>query len=140
MTELLRIEREVDFGRTGRRGRQEQCAPEAEAAKRIEPGRIPRVSKLMALAIRFEELVRDGVITNYAELARLGQVTRARITQILNLTLLAPDVQEAILFLPRVKNGRDPIHLRQLQNIALVFDWSKQRKLWKELQHNPSAC
>ncbi len=38
----------------------------------VPHGRIPRVSRLMALAIRFEKLVRDGVVADYAELARLG--------------------------------------------------------------------
>ena len=87
----------------------------------------------MALAIRLDGLVHSGVVTDYAELARLGHVTRARITQIMNLLLLAPDIQEAILFLPRVERGRDPIHLRQLQPIALVPDWRKQRRFWHTL-------
>lgn len=47
--------------------------------------------------------------------------------------LLAPDIQEAILFLPRVERGRDPIHLPQLQPIALVPDWREQRRMWCEL-------
>ncbi|MDM8004641.1 MAG: hypothetical protein QUV05_00600, partial [Phycisphaerae bacterium] len=67
----------------------------------IEPGNIPRVSKLMALAIRYDRLVSRGEVRDYADLARLGYVTRARITQIMNLLNLAPDIQEAILFLPR---------------------------------------
>ncbi len=46
------------------------------------------------------ELIREGVVTDYAELARLGHVTRARVTQIMNLLHLAPDIQETLLFLP----------------------------------------
>ena len=87
----------------------------------------------MALAIRFDQLIRAGEVGDYAELARLAHVTRARITQIMNLLMLAPDIQEAILFLPRVERGRDPIHLRQLQSIALVSDWRKQRMLWSQI-------
>lgn len=68
--------------------------------------RAPRVAKLMALAIRFEQLVRDGNVADYAELARLGHVTRARLTQIMNLLALAPDIQEATLFLPPVEVGK----------------------------------
>jgi hypothetical protein len=45
----------------------------------------------MALALRLEELVRSGAVANYATLAALGRVSRARISQILNLVLLAPD-------------------------------------------------
>ena len=59
--------------------------------------------------------------------------TRARVTQIMNLLMLAPDIQEAILFLPRVEHGRDPIHLPQVQSIALTPDWRKQRQMWTAL-------
>jgi hypothetical protein len=104
-----------------------------------ERGRIPRISRLMALSIRFDGLIRDGVVADYAELARLGHVTRARITQIMNLLLLAPDIQEAILFLPRVQHGRDPIRLGRLQEIALTPDWRKQRRMWAALQSESSA-
>jgi hypothetical protein len=88
----------------------------------------------MALAIRFDGLIRDGVVPDYAALARLGQVTRARITQIMNLTLLAPDIQEAILFLPPICRGRDRLPLRLLQPITSTADWSEQRRKWQTLQ------
>ena len=97
-------------------------------------GRIPRVTKLLALAIQMEHLVGAGEVSGYAELARLKNVSRARITQIANLTLLAPDIQEAILFLPRVPSGRAPITERQLRPIAAELDWSRQRKMWSRLQ------
>jgi hypothetical protein len=87
----------------------------------------------MSLAIRFDEHIRSGVVADYAELARLAHVSRARITQIMNLLMLAPDIQEAILFLPQTECGRDRIHIRQLQPIALVPDWRKQRRLWAPL-------
>jgi hypothetical protein len=87
----------------------------------------------MALAILFEQLLQAGTITSYAELARLGQVTPARISQIMNLLCLAPDLQEALLFLPRVTRGRDPLHMRQLQPIAATLNWEKQRRLWRAL-------
>lgn len=95
---------------------------------------MPRVTRLLALAIRFEELIRQGVVRDYAELARLGQVSRAHISQIANLALLAPDIQEAILFLPQTQRGRDPIRLRHLQPIALEPNWRKQRQRWAALQ------
>ena len=63
------------------------------------------------------------MIANYAALAQLGHVSRARVTQILNLLLLAPDIQEALLFLPRTERGRDPIHLRHLQPLTRIADW-----------------
>lgn len=97
-------------------------------------GRVPRVARLMALAIRFEELVRSADVADYATLARLGHVTRARISQIMNLLTLAPDIQEAILFLPPITKGRDAIHLLQLQPIALTLSWPRQRKMWRTLR------
>jgi hypothetical protein len=102
----------------------------------VTAGRVPRVARLLALAIRCQQLLQAGVIANYAELAALAQVSRARVTQIMNLLLLAPDIQQAVLFLPRTERGRDPIHLRQLQPLALVADWGEQRELWRALQGN----
>ena len=81
-------------------------------------GRVPRVSRLMALAIRFDQLIRDGVVADQAELARLGHVSRARLTQIMNLLNLAPDIQEQLLHLPRVQQGRDPVTERELRPIC----------------------
>lgn len=64
-----------------------------------EPSEIvPRIARLMALAIRIDRLIRDGVVENYAELARLGGVSRTRITQIMNLLNLPAVAQEALLF------------------------------------------
>ena len=103
------------------------------------PGRVPRVARLMALAIRFAEQVRSGVLPSYRVIADLGNVSRARVSQILNLVNLAPDVQEALLFQPRTERGRDPIHLRLLQPIASSMDWKKQRRLWQELLAARSA-
>ena len=70
------------------------------------PGRVPRVAKLMALAIRFDKLIADGVVANQSELAHLAQVTQPRMTQIMNLLHLAPDIQEQILFMAPVTAGR----------------------------------
>jgi hypothetical protein len=87
----------------------------------------------MALAIRFEEQVRTGVLASYSALAELGHVTRARVSQIMALVNLAPDIQAAILFLPRTERGRDSIHLRLLQPIASTIQWTRQRRMWREL-------
>src|SRR5262249_23549836 len=75
-----------------------------------------------------------GDVADYAELARLGRVSRARITQIANLLALSPRIQEELLFLPSVERGREPIHLRQLQPIARLRDWRQQGRAWRELQ------
>ena len=60
----------------------------------------------MALAIRFGDLMRSGEVTSYAELARLGRVTRARMTQVMSLLSLGPNIQEEILFLRRPETLR----------------------------------
>ena len=120
-----------------RRGRgQRSFRPAASPAARpaVPRGRVPRVSRLLALALRVDELVRTGVIADYATLAELAHVSRARISQITNLLVLAPDIQETLLYLPRTQCGRDPIHLRQLQPLAAVLDWGRQRVLWRTLQ------
>jgi hypothetical protein len=51
----------------------------------------------MALAIHFDGLLLDGVVKNYADLARLGSVSRARITQIMNILNKPPWKREEIL-------------------------------------------
>jgi hypothetical protein len=133
MTTPLTIECPVHFHRHGKGGRRGLCAGQPPRRPELPSGRVPRVARLMALAIRFEQLIRDGVIANYSELARLGHVTHARVSQVMNLVCLAPDLQEQVLFLPRTERGRDSIQLRQLQPIAAALDWRKQRRMWAAL-------
>ena len=109
------------------RGRRELEQGKANAA-----GGVPRLSRLMALAIRFDGLIREGVVTDQAELARLGHVTRARLTQIMNLLNLAPDIQEEVMFLPPTEKGRDPISERDCRPVAAEWNWRKQRRVWRE--------
>jgi hypothetical protein len=102
-------------------------------ARSLPAGRVPRIARLLALARKFDNLLRQQVVANCAALARLGHVSRARMTQILNLLYLAPDIQEAILFLPVTVRGRDAIRLCQLQKLTQILDWSQQRTLWRQL-------
>lgn len=95
------------------------------------PGRMPRIAKLVALSLRFDVLVRTGTVANYAEIARLGIISRGRMTQIMNPLHLAPDILEEILFLPRITRGRDPITEHQLRKIVKRLDWNEQRRLWR---------
>lgn len=131
MTRNIKYQTKVHF-RCGRNGRKHLEAGDAPLPS--QSGRVPRISRLMALAIRFDGLIREGAVADQAELARLGHVTRARVTQIMNLLHLAPDIQESLLFLPRVERGRDPIQERQLRPIAAIADWRKQRRMWREIQ------
>ena len=132
MTIPLTIERTVHFQRRPH-GRKELHDGAAPASTVLPPGRVPRVSRLLALAHRFDGLVRTGAVRDYAELARLGRVTRARISQVINLLNLAPAIQEEVLFLPRTVSGRDPIILADLQPIASVTSWPEQRRMWAQL-------
>jgi hypothetical protein len=126
MNASLSIERTVQFGGRGRKKELEaRSAP-------VTAGRVPRVSRLMALAIKLDGLIQSGAIASPAEAARLGHVTRARMSQILGLLNLAPDIQSAVLFLPLTEQGRHPIILKDLLPITQVPDWRKQRRLWRQ--------
>jgi hypothetical protein len=114
-----------------RRGRKQMNIGEAPARAPVPLGRIPRIARLMALAIRFERLLAEGEVRDYADLARLGHVTRARVTQIMNLLNLAPDIQEELLFLPPLEAGKDPIREWEIRPIVMKFAWREQRKLWR---------
>jgi hypothetical protein len=94
----------------------------------VEPA-ITRVARLMALAIRLEGLLQEDSIRDYAELARLGRVTRARITQIMKLLLLAPEIQEQILFLPPIHG----LNERNLRSIVSRIDWDEQRPMFQKI-------
>ena len=90
---------------------------------------VPRIARLMALAIRFDRLLRAEEFRDYAELARLGHVTRARMTQIMKLLDLAPDIQEQILFLPSLKG----LNERNLRRIVGRIDWNEQRRMFQKI-------
>lgn len=130
----LTVERPFQIGTTDR-GRKTVARPvQPEPAPVPEPaGRVPRISRLMALAVKLEGYVQEGLVNDYAELARLGHVSRARITQILDLNLLAPDLQEALLNLPQTRRGRDPVRERHVRPIVAEPEWGRQRKRWQQL-------
>jgi len=95
--------------------------------------RTPRITKFMALAIHLQNLIDSGALCDYAQIATLTGLTRARITQIMNLNLLAPRIQEEILFMPKIAEGVDPISERSLRQIALKPRWDLQLKDWESL-------
>ena len=128
---MIRVKQKLFLGKV-QRG-QQKIAKAKPVVEKVEAGRIPRISRLMALAIRFEGMLRDGVVRDQTELAKLAHVSQPRMTQILNLLHLAPAIQEEILFLPRVTEGKDPIHEKMLRPIAAEVDWARQREMWGEL-------
>lgn len=128
----LTVEIPVHFGHD-RAGEKKLCLGPKKTVEAAQPGSVPRVSKLMALAIRFDGLVRQGRVCDYAELARVGRVSRARLTQIMNLLNLAPEIQEEILFLPRTVTGRDAITEHDLRPATNELDWGRQREVFLPL-------
>lgn len=94
-------------------------------------GRVVRVARLLALAHRVDAMIRAGELRDLADAARACGVTRARMTQISALLLLAPEIQEAILDLPPVTKGRDPISERSVRAIVAEPDWTRQRESWE---------
>ena len=129
---MTTVTKQIHFAiKSGRKTAMPGPAPEPSD----HAGRTPRVSKLMALAIRFDQLLRDGKVADQSELARLSHVTQPRITQIMNLLHLAPDIQEDILHLPPVEAGNDPITERDLRPITRMRDWRQQREMWRAFRN-----
>ncbi len=124
----LTMEFEVQFTR-GRFGRN-TATESPKRSRETPPGRVPRVARLLALAIKLDAQVRRGDFRDLAEIARVGHVSRARVTQIMGLLNLAPDIQEAILTAPLVTRGRDPISEQHLRRIVGMDDWRRQRRSW----------
>lgn len=111
-----------------------QSAGRPKKATAPAPPRIPRIARLMALAIKFQDMVDRGEVCDYAEIARLGYVTRARLTQIMNMLLLAPDIQTEILASSSFAASVPESGLRRLTTVVL---WDEQRKLINELRPSP---
>jgi DNA invertase Pin-like site-specific DNA recombinase len=110
-----------------------QGGPSARRGERTE--RVPRIARLLALALRFEELIRSRVVSNYVALAQVGRVSRSRVTQMTSLLNLAPDIQEEILFLRPEEAQRLGISEPSLRKLTATLLWSKQREQWRSLRH-----
>jgi hypothetical protein len=112
--------------------------PTKDIASAVPPvqksGRFPRVAQVLALALQFQEMMDKGEIRGYADLARLGCVSRERISQIMILTWLAPDIQQEIIMLPPTPGGRFPVCEDMLHPIARIPLWEEQRALWCKLK------
>lgn len=91
-------------------------------------GRVPRIARLMALAIKLDAMIRSGEVASQRELAAVARVTPARLTQIMNLLHLTPQIQEQLLFLPLVTRGKDAITERELRRIVTIVCWRQQER------------
>jgi hypothetical protein len=92
-------------------------------------GRAPRIARLLALSHKLDAIVRSGEIRDYAQLARLGHISPARLTQIMVLLHLAPAIQEYVLFL----SAADARLITELglRKIAREPRWDRQRELFE---------
>ncbi|HYM98031.1 MAG TPA: hypothetical protein VET26_12075, partial [Candidatus Sulfotelmatobacter sp.] len=108
----------VAFGTKSRRR-----AAAARAVRRYPA----RIARQLALAHALQHRVDTGEFADYADMARALGFTRARVTQIMDLLLLAADIQEEILFL-EIAPGAQPISERRLRDQVLTsLDWREQR-------------
>lgn len=136
MSEGLTMEFKVHLGRGKAGARTVKAGPKPAGDAGLPPP-VPRLAKLLALAIRFEELVRTGEVEDFAAVADLGHVTRARVSQIMNLLNLAPDIQEAILCdTPSCQRVSE----RQVREIAALAAWGSQRRQWIQGSGSPNVC
>jgi hypothetical protein len=85
-----------------------------------------RVAVTLALAHKIRQGILSGEIQNQADAARKLGLTRARLSQILEMTNLAPDLQEEILFLEAI-DDREPLSERALRGVVRVTTWAEQR-------------
>ena len=104
--------------------------PAAPPPPKPEPVRRPaKVAQQLALAHHLQAAIDRGAIADRADVARKLGLTRARVTQLLDLLLLAPDLQDAVLGLEAV-DGAEPVAERTLRAVAHAGTWAEQRAAW----------
>ncbi len=119
---------EIQFQLRPRRGNQDK-------KETVVPrGRLPRIAEVLALAISFDDLIRRGLAKDHSDLARLGCISKERISQVMRLIWLAPDIQQEILTLPRTPRGRFLVGEVALRTIATKMSWGEQREAWGQMQ------
>jgi hypothetical protein len=121
-------------------GRGDEHTEGPASAASAASARVPWLARLLALAWHIDGLVRSGTLASYAATARLGHVSRARLSQIMSLLNLAPDLQEPLLLLEHPSRGRAPLVLRQVLTVAAVLDWHEQRRRWRKLRRRATAA
>ena len=134
MSTPIVIEGTIPLGRRDRADPPNTNSAGSPSPRSFPSSRVPRTARLLALAWHVEGLVRSGTVSSYAAAARLGHVSRARLSQILSLLNLAPDLQEELLFHQRHARGRQSLVLRQVLTVAAALDWHEQRRRWRKLR------
>jgi len=132
--ELVEVRFALRPAKRKRPSRASQVLPCKEPAQPVErDSRPPRISQVLALAILHQERLERGEARSYAELAKLANLTRSRVSQMMTLLWLAPDIQEELLDLAEAR-ARIPIREAELWPIARHLSWRRQRELWKGLK------
>ncbi len=128
---MIKVKRKVAFqGEVHKR----RDAAKVKREKAAQSGRIPRIAKLVALASRMQSMIDSGEVVSFQKLAELGRISQPRMTQIMSLLNLAPDIQEELLYLPEVIQGKAVIHERLLRPLTTEIDWKVQRRLWGRIR------
>jgi len=128
---MIKVKRKVSFqGEVHKR----RDAARATRVKLTQSGRIPRIAKLVALASRMQSMIDSGEVVSFQQLAELGRISQPRMTQIMSLLNLAPDIQEELLYLPEVIQGKAHIHERLLRMLTREMDWRVQRRMWGRIR------
>jgi hypothetical protein len=107
---------------------------EVDQTPRVATGRLPRVTQVLALAIHFDDLIRTGEAIDYADIARRACLCRERISQIMRLNHLAPDIQVEVLYLPPTPTGKYPTSETVLRRVANLLSWADQRLEWGRIK------
>lgn len=106
---------------------------EAWNAQQVATRRPAQVAQMLAFAHGLNISLEKGDWVDQSDVARHFNLSRARITQLLSLTYLAPDIQEELLFLEAV-DGQEPLAGRTLLQIPRHISWAEQRKRWRKMR------
>ncbi len=128
---MIKVKRKVAFQGEAHKRRDAAKVKRENLAK---SGRIPRIAKLVALASRMQSMIESGQVDTFQQLAEIGRISQPRMTQIMSLQLLAPDIQEELLHLPEVIQGKATIHERLLRPLTREMDWRVQRRMWARIR------
>jgi hypothetical protein len=92
--------------------------------------------ELLRKAIEWQALLASGEAPNQAAIARREGITRARVTHVMGLLRLAPEIQQHVLSLPDM--ARQPVITeRALRPIAQMADRTAQRSAFAALLEDP---
>ena len=128
---MIKVKRKVAFQGEVHKRRE---AAKAARVNLTQSGRIPRIAKLVALASRMQSMIESGEVESFQQLAEIGRISQPRMTQIMSLLNLAPDILEELLYLPEVIQGKAAIHERLLRPLTRELHWRVQRRMWARIR------